>query len=474
MAHVLRVASANVRWSKVSHYQAYADGRLTGRDEAVDGVDDRRDEAEADCPLDEHVPELTPTDPTRPDEAEPPPDEHVPELTPTDPTRPDEAADPAPRLPDPPAPRLPDPPAPRLPDPPRRPTAGGSPEPAAAAAQAASSARHQERVAVLAIKSALVERAERGAITWRRQQGLAEMQKLMEEWKKAGHASKADDVRLWQRFSAARDLFYGRLEVEQSQRRAEAEEAARRKEDLIARAEQAATITDTRKAADTMAALMAEWKTVGRAGHASDERLWQRFKTVQDAVYAARTEQRRASATARGDAAAAKRAILAEARGLVGAIDLGQARARMGELTKAFRDAGFAGRGVNEDLNALFGAARDEFYAWAKSEPDRRKRSGQRETYYVRARRMSDVETVEVEIARVEAELAATQPGATAKRQHGSGLTLSLGGNDPYSTLTAELLRLKLRHEQLLRQVADLEAKLAGPAEADGGQTGSS
>ncbi|MCL2464182.1 MAG: DUF349 domain-containing protein [Micrococcales bacterium] len=339
------------------------------------------------------------------------------------------------------------------------------------------SVRQQERTAAVAIKESLVAQAERGAITWGRAQGVQEMQRLMGEWKKAGRAAKSDDARLWQQFRAARDLFYGRLDLEQQLRRAAAEEARARKLDLIAQAKQAAESPDVRQAADRMTGLMATWKQAGHAGRGTDEDLWQHFKAVQDDVFARLANERRQGADARAEAARVKRAIIAEVGTLVGAIDIGPARARMRALSDAFHAAGFAGRAVNPDLNALFRQAEDAFYEWANAEPGRRKASGEREQYYVRSRKLQDVGDVRSEIERVEAELAASAP--SGKRQRGPGVTLSLGDLSQGNQLRAELMRLRLREAQLRTQVSGIETKLKAatqpetpPESSLGGQNG--
>ena len=325
------------------------------------------------------------------------------------------------------------------------------------------SPRQQERAAARAIKETLVGRAEQGAITWSREQGLTQMRQLMDEWKKAGHAGKGDDERLWQEFSAARDLFFGRLNLERENRKAQMDEAARRKEELCAQAEEAAGWTDLRKAADRLAALMAEWKTVGRAQRDKDDELWRRFKAAQDQVFAQLAQQRRANDAARKQAAAAKTELIAQARALIGAIDLGDARNRMRQLGEDFRAAGFAGRAQNTELNAQFHQARDEFYEWARSETDRRRKSGHRSDYYIRSRKLSDADEVRQEIARIEAELAAAQPSGSTKRQHGTSIRLSLGAQDSYASLSADLIRNRLRLAQLERQVGAIDAKLTQP-----------
>jgi hypothetical protein len=325
---------------------------------------------------------------------------------------------------------------------------------------AKAAARKAEREASKALKEALCERAERGAITWSRQQGLEQFALLMKEWKQAGHASKGDDKRLWERFNAARDLFYGRIGLEQRNRRAAQEQAKTRKEELAAQVE-AIEVSDPKQAQDRLAELLADWKQAGSAGRAEDEALWRRFKAGHDQVFARVRELRKERDAVRRTGMETKREIIAEARSLIGAVDLGWARGRMRELSDAFRSAPSPGREAHKKLLAEFSKVKDEFYEWVKSEPERRKGSGARGLYYLYSRKQADVRQLQADIDRVEGELREASPEGSSKRQHGSAIILNLGDESVYGVLSMELMRLRLRLAQANRQIVDLEAKIA-------------
>jgi len=65
-----------------------------------------------------------------------------------------------------------------------------------------------QRSQVVAAKERLIARAEEIAHStdWRGTSN--EMRRIMDEWKAAGRASKKDDDRLWERFMAAREVFF--------------------------------------------------------------------------------------------------------------------------------------------------------------------------------------------------------------------------------------------------------------------------
>ena len=256
-------------------------------------------------------------------------------------------------------------------------------------------ARAQEREAALAVRQLLIEQAERGAITWSREQGVKEMSRLMAEWKQLPRSSKATENALWTRFKAAQDLFYGRIGLERKQRKVAAVRAA-------------------------------------------------------------------AAATRRREGTNARNEIIAQAQALIGALDIGAARAELRALNQAYYSAPSPGGDAVRKLNAEFAKIKDEFNAWAKSESSRRKDSPDRDMFITRARKRSLAAKVQADITRLENELIQTLgDDTTSKRQHGASILLTLGDSSVYGKLTADLMRQRVLLDQLNTQIAKLEAKLA-------------
>jgi len=65
-----------------------------------------------------------------------------------------------------------------------------------------------QRSQVVAAKERLIARAEEIAHSTDWRETSNEMRRIMDEWKAAGRASKKDDDRLWERFMAAREVFF--------------------------------------------------------------------------------------------------------------------------------------------------------------------------------------------------------------------------------------------------------------------------
>ena len=320
----------------------------------------------------------------------------------------------------------------------------------------APSPREAQRAATRATKQALISQAELVAMVSPPSTAAVEMKALFEQWKQAGRTTKSEDDALWARFNQAQDKLYTRLDLLREQRQAQAGEARRLKESLISTAEDLATRSDIRQATQTMASLMAEWKQIGTAP--DDKGLWLRFKAAQDQLYARRDEERGRARTEQDAAAGTKRMLIAQAQGLVGAPDLRAANADLRSFQTAFREAGYAGRD-NKKLGDQFRQAQQDFYAWVRQEPARRRDSGQQGTYGKRARLAQQIGQVRAQLAQAEETLKSTDPSG-AKKSHGTSITVTLGEKGAYTSAAAETLRLTILLTDLENQVRSLDAKL--------------
>ncbi|MCL1906410.1 MAG: DUF349 domain-containing protein [Propionibacteriaceae bacterium] len=313
------------------------------------------------------------------------------------------------------------------------------------------------RAATRTIKEALIAQAELVAMISPAKTAPGEMKALLEQWKLAGRTTKSEDNALWERFRLAQDQLFTRLDLLRDQRQTEAAEATVLKESLIATAEELAGRSDVRQSVETMASLMATWKTIGRAS--DDKALWLRFKAAQDQVYARRNEERSKSADDQRESARVKKDLIEQVRVLVGEVDLSHAHSEVKRIQIAFRESGYSGKDKNASLGKEFREVIQEFYTWARKEPDRRKESGQQGTYGRRARLSQQITKVKTDLAHAEQKLATTDP-AGAKKSHGSGVVLTLGAGGAYSSAAAEVMRLKIRLSDLESQVHTLDEKL--------------
>ena len=116
----------------------------------------------------------------------------------------------------------------------------------------------------------------------------AKIRGIQEEWRKIGFATRKDNQKIYDRFRAGCDAFFGKKKLFYDQFKGEMDENVRKKEDLIRQAEELKTSTDWKKATDQFIALQKQWKEVGNVTRKKSDALWKRFRGACDEFFAAR------------------------------------------------------------------------------------------------------------------------------------------------------------------------------------------
>lgn len=141
-------------------------------------------------------------------------------------------------------------------------------------------------------KERLVEEAKAAAVTasdwtgaqWRA--ASAKMKELMDQWKAAGVAPKADNDRLWEEFQAARQPFFDAQHAYYEGLETARKAAAEAKEKLVAEAKALAESNDFgREATERAKQLDRDWKELGYAGREANDRLWEAFRAAKEAFW---------------------------------------------------------------------------------------------------------------------------------------------------------------------------------------------
>lgn len=112
---------------------------------------------------------------------------------------------------------------------------------------------------------------------------------VQQEWKKIGFAAPKVNQKIFDRFRAACDDFFGRKNAHYKERRAQYSENADKKRELIAKAKELMDSTEWRKTADKLIELQKEWKTIGQVPHKLGDELWKEFREACDHFFDART-----------------------------------------------------------------------------------------------------------------------------------------------------------------------------------------
>ena len=191
----------------------------------------------------------------------------------------------------------------------------------------------------LARKTALCEKVEeigklenKGAADWEKHS--KEIFEIQNEWKTIGFAPQKMNVKIFERFRAACDDFFGRKTEFFKQLKAAYADNIERKKALVEKAKALAESTDWKSTSDKLIALQKEWKTVGQVPKKLGDQLWNEFLGACNKFFEAR---KAANAGTRGEERAnldKKRELIAQLKGLGADATKDQVQALVDEYNK--------------------------------------------------------------------------------------------------------------------------------------------
>ena len=115
-----------------------------------------------------------------------------------------------------------------------------------------------------------------------------EIEDIQKEWKTIGFASKKDNQKIYDRFRAACDKFYGRKRDFYTEYKDSINTNLEKKIALCEAAEALKSSTEWKKATDQFINLQKQWKEIGAVPRKKSEQLWKRFRAACDEFFAER------------------------------------------------------------------------------------------------------------------------------------------------------------------------------------------
>ena len=115
-----------------------------------------------------------------------------------------------------------------------------------------------------------------------------EIEEIQAEWRKIGFATKKENQKIYDRFRAACDEFFGRKREYYSGIKGAMNENLEKKEALIEQAEALKDSTEWKKTTDQYISLQKQWKEIGPVPRKKSEQLWKRFRAACDEFFARR------------------------------------------------------------------------------------------------------------------------------------------------------------------------------------------
>jgi hypothetical protein len=154
---------------------------------------------------------------------------------------------------------------------------------------------HERRDGARAVKERLATEAEALATSTEWGPTAGRYRDLMREWKAAGPAPRDVDDRLWQRFRAAQDAFFGARDAANAELDQEFAANAEVKEALLVEAEALVPVTDLEAAKKAFRDIADRWDEAGKVPRDRMKELEGRIRKVEQAIRSVEDDQWRRS-----------------------------------------------------------------------------------------------------------------------------------------------------------------------------------
>ncbi len=167
-----------------------------------------------------------------------------------------------------------------------------------------------------------------------------EIEEIQKEWKTIGFASKKENQKIYDRFRAACDKFYGRKRDFYNEYKDSINANLEKKISLCEAAEELKNSTEWKKATDQFINLQKQWKEIGAVPRKKSEQLWKRFRAACDEFFAERDKNAKPENDYYGNLKAKQR-LVEEIKAYVSAGDEAADREAMQEFQKRWQEIGF-------------------------------------------------------------------------------------------------------------------------------------
>ncbi len=175
----------------------------------------------------------------------------------------------------------------------------------------------------LAKKTALCEKVEtivaaenKGAADWEKR--TKEIIDIQAEWKTIGFAPQKMNVKIFERFRTACDVFFSRKADFFKAMKEKYAQNAEKKKELVEKARQLSESTDWKSTADKLIALQKEWKTIGMVPRKLGDKLWNDFITACNHFFEARNAAHAGTRGEERENLSKKKAVIAKLKEMMG------------------------------------------------------------------------------------------------------------------------------------------------------------
>ena len=201
-----------------------------------------------------------------------------------------------------------------------------------------------------------------------------EIEDIQKEWKTIGFASRKENQKIYDRFRAACDKFYGRKRDFYNDIKDGINQNLEKKIALCEAAEALKTSTEWKKATDQFIALQKQWKEIGAVPRKRSEQLWKRFRAACDEFFAERDKNAKPENDFYGNLKAKQR-LIEEIKAYVLTGDEAADREAMKNFQTRWQEIGFVPFKEKENIAQAYKSALQEKFP-ANDRGARRTRGG--------------------------------------------------------------------------------------------------
>ena len=186
-----------------------------------------------------------------------------------------------------------------------------------------------------------------------------EIEDIQKEWKTIGFASKKENQKIYDRFRAACDKFYGRKREFYNDYKDSINSNLDKKISLCEAAEALKSSTEWKKATDQFINLQKQWKEIGAVPRKKSEQLWKRFRAACDEFFAERDKNAKPENDFYGNLKAKQR-LIEEIKAYVLTGDESADHEAMTSFQKRWQEIGFVPFKEKDNVAQAFKAALNE------------------------------------------------------------------------------------------------------------------
>ncbi len=189
-----------------------------------------------------------------------------------------------------------------------------------------------------------------------------EINKLSEDFKKAGRCKKEEDDELWSEFKSIKDEFFAKKREYFEKLDASNAEKRNKKEAIINDAREVCKLDNIREATEKMDALRKQWKEVGFSGK-GDDTLWNEFAKALDEFREKKKEYHHEMLKVFEERVVKKEELIEKARKILANSEFTDEEVNsIKTLRNEYKAIGFAGKEKDDELYQRFNGIIQKYF----------------------------------------------------------------------------------------------------------------